>query len=135
MVIGRSRTNRWTGAAVACFASNLVPRRLNEIAPPGQLRRYAANVVMLKRHVFLFCFLISLFPFVAINVAAFIVTSRCCEGDSYMESGFPLYWYTEGGFVEHPRFLWNALAADVIIAVGASLISAKILKSVFRPNG
>src|ERR1700686_939366 len=31
-----------TRAAGACFASNLVRRRLNEIAPPGQLDRYAA---------------------------------------------------------------------------------------------
>lgn len=30
-------TTRWTGAAVACFASNLVRRRVREIAPPGQL--------------------------------------------------------------------------------------------------
>ena len=30
-------TTRWTGAAVACFASNLVRGRLREIAPPGQL--------------------------------------------------------------------------------------------------
>ena len=30
-------TTRWTGAAGACFASNLVWRRWNEIAPPGQL--------------------------------------------------------------------------------------------------
>src|ERR1700730_13765150 len=37
----RRRTNRWTGAAGACFASNLVGRRLNEIAPAGQLERYA----------------------------------------------------------------------------------------------
>jgi hypothetical protein len=28
---------------VACFATNLVRRRLNEIAPPGQLRRSVAN--------------------------------------------------------------------------------------------
>jgi hypothetical protein len=72
---------------------------------------------------------------VAINLFLFIVTSRCCEGDSYTESGFPLHWHIEGGFVEHPRFLWNMLAANVIIAVVASLISAKILKSVFQPSG
>jgi hypothetical protein len=35
------RTTRWTGAAVACFASSLVRRSLNEVAPPGQLRRSA----------------------------------------------------------------------------------------------
>jgi len=36
----RHITNRWTGAAVARFASTLVRRRLNEIAPPGQLKRW-----------------------------------------------------------------------------------------------
>jgi hypothetical protein len=34
-------TNRWTGAAGACFASNMVRRRLDEFAPPGQLKRWA----------------------------------------------------------------------------------------------
>jgi hypothetical protein len=38
---GIGLTTRWTGAAVARFASSLVRRDLNEIAPPGQLRRYA----------------------------------------------------------------------------------------------
>ena len=35
--MARNRTSRWTGAAGACFASNLVRRRLRETAPPGQL--------------------------------------------------------------------------------------------------
>jgi hypothetical protein len=39
----RAPTTRWTGAAGACFASNLVRRRLREFAPPGQLRRWAAT--------------------------------------------------------------------------------------------
>src|SRR5262245_18177482 len=34
-----SRTNRWTRAAGACFASRPVRRCLNELAPPRQLRR------------------------------------------------------------------------------------------------
>jgi hypothetical protein len=38
----RRPTNRWTRAAGACFASRLVRRCLNEIAPPRQLRRWAA---------------------------------------------------------------------------------------------
>jgi hypothetical protein len=38
-------TNRWTGAAGACFASSLVRRRLNEIAPPGQLKRYTVDAL------------------------------------------------------------------------------------------
>jgi hypothetical protein len=38
-------TNRWTGAAVARFASSLARRRLNEIAPPGQLRRWVAHLL------------------------------------------------------------------------------------------
>ena len=33
----RRITTRWTGAAGACFASGVTRRRLNEIAPPGQL--------------------------------------------------------------------------------------------------
>ena len=38
----RGPTNRWTGAAGACFALSLVRRSLDEYAPPGQLRRWAA---------------------------------------------------------------------------------------------
>jgi hypothetical protein len=37
LIDDRRTTTRWTGAAGACFASGLVRRRLNEIAPPGQL--------------------------------------------------------------------------------------------------
>ena len=37
----RDPTTRWTGAAGACSASSLVRRRVNEIAPPGQLKRSA----------------------------------------------------------------------------------------------
>src|SRR5882724_8746595 len=40
----RGITTRWTGAAGACFASNLVRRRLNEIAPPGQLNCWGAHI-------------------------------------------------------------------------------------------
>jgi hypothetical protein len=39
----RRPTNRWTGAAVGRFTSSLVRRRLDGIAPPGQLNRYVAN--------------------------------------------------------------------------------------------
>ena len=35
-------TSRWTGAAVGCFLTSLVRRRLNVNAPPGQLHRYTA---------------------------------------------------------------------------------------------
>jgi hypothetical protein len=38
-ILTRCRTNRWTGAAVARFASSLIWRYLNEFAPPGQLNR------------------------------------------------------------------------------------------------
>ena len=38
----RRRTNRWTRAAGACFASSLVRRYLIEFAPPRQLRRSTA---------------------------------------------------------------------------------------------
>jgi hypothetical protein len=39
----RRRTNRWTGAAVGCFVTSKMRRRLNEFAPPGQLKRSAAH--------------------------------------------------------------------------------------------
>ena len=34
-------TTRWTGAAIASFSTCLVRRRWREVAPPGQLRRWA----------------------------------------------------------------------------------------------
>src|SRR5882762_4573440 len=43
LATGRRRTNRWTGAAVARFASSLVRRRLNDLAPPAQLNRSALD--------------------------------------------------------------------------------------------
>ena len=46
----RHITNRWTGAAGVCFASNSVRRRLREIAPPGQLCRYAIVGRLARRH-------------------------------------------------------------------------------------
>jgi hypothetical protein len=39
---------RWTGAAVACFASSLARRNLNGIAPPGQLKRWTLGCEMNK---------------------------------------------------------------------------------------
>jgi hypothetical protein len=45
-VTNSRRTSRWTGAAVACFASSLVRRRLREIAPPGQLKRWVSFLQM-----------------------------------------------------------------------------------------
>jgi len=49
VVSGRGITTRWTGAAGACFASNLVRRRLKGIAPPGQLRRYLPPFMKVSR--------------------------------------------------------------------------------------
>jgi hypothetical protein len=45
LVVERCRTNRWTGAAVARFASSLGRRSLNEFAPPGQLKRYPSPLL------------------------------------------------------------------------------------------
>jgi len=42
-------SNRWTGAAVAHFASSLVRRCLNEFAPPRQLNRWASIDLILFR--------------------------------------------------------------------------------------
>src|SRR5258705_356455 len=45
-------TIRWTGAAGARFGSNLVRRRLSEIAPPRQLRRSASTAATSERRGF-----------------------------------------------------------------------------------
>ena len=50
-----------------------------------------------------------------------------------MEAGFPIRWYVTGWLPT--RFHLEPFLADVVIAVGASLIGAKILKSVFEPRG
>jgi hypothetical protein len=88
---------------------------------------------MLKRHPFIIYFAISFLPFLALNLLGYLAASRCCEGDSYIEVGFPFIWY-RNGWVVLPRVMWNGLVEDMLIAVGASLVSAKILKSVFQPN-
>lgn len=86
----------------------------------------------LERYTFAICFVISLFPFVVLNLFMYIAALNCCEGDSVMEAGFPLKWYITGWVFR--GVLWNAFVTDVIIALVASLISAKILKSVFQPG-
>ena len=40
----RRITTRWTAAAGACFASNLVRRWLRECAPPGELKRWSLMI-------------------------------------------------------------------------------------------
>lgn len=107
-------------------------RRLNGIAAPVN-----SDVMplpfKLKRYTFPICFGISLLPFVALNVAMYVSALYCCEGDSVMEAGFPLKWYVTGWVFR--GVLWNAFVVDVVLAVVASLVSAKILTSVFRPAG
>src|ERR1700680_1382731 len=43
LLTGRRITNRWTGARIASFSTCLVRRRLNVIAAPGQLKRWASS--------------------------------------------------------------------------------------------
>ena len=95
---------------------------------------------MFRRHTFLFCFVVSLLPFLAVNLFGYMAASKCCkvEGDmvahSYMEAGFPIPWYTTGGFVAPAHLVWDALIVDALIIVGISYVSGRILKSVFQPN-
>lgn len=88
--------------------------------------------IKLSRHVFAICFGISLLPFVALNLAMYISARQCCDGDSVMEAGFPIAWYITGWVFR--GVIWNALILDAAIALIASLISGKILKTVFQPN-
>ena len=72
-----------------------------------------------------------MFPFVAINLAMYIAAINCCSGDFAMETGFPLRWYV-GGW--GPGMIWESFVLDILLALTASFISARILKSVFQPN-
>jgi hypothetical protein len=85
-----------------------------------------------KRHTFAICFGISLFPFVAINSAMYIAAINCCSGDGVMDAGFPLKWYV-GSWVDI-GVIWEAFVLDVMLALTASVISAKILKLILQPN-
>jgi hypothetical protein len=89
---------------------------------------------MLKRHTFITCFAVSLLPFLAVNLSGYIAAPECCTGDSYTEAGFPIPWYTSGGFVAPPHIIREALIADALIIVGISYAGGRILASVFQPN-
>ena len=87
---------------------------------------------MLRRHAFAVCFGISLFPFVVLNLAMYISAVRS-DSHSVTEAGFPIKWYITGWVFR--GVLWNAFVFDVVLALIASLVSARILKSVFQPDG
>ncbi len=89
---------------------------------------------MLKRHNFITCFAVSLLPFLTVNLLGYIAASKCCTGDSYMEAGFPIPWYTTGGYVRPPHIIWAALIVDALIIGGISYASGGLLASVFQPN-
>ena len=89
---------------------------------------------MLRRHTFIICSVVSLLPPLAVNLLGYFAASNCCEGDSYMEAGFPIPWYTTGGFVAPAHIIWEALIVDALIVIGISFVSGRILRSVFQPN-
>jgi len=85
-----------------------------------------------KRYTFAICFGISIFPLVALNLITYIAAINCCRGhDSAMEAGFPLKWYV-GGW--GPGMIWEPFVLDVMLALTASVISARILKSILQPD-
>ena len=85
-----------------------------------------------KRYTFAICFGISLFPFVALNLTMYIAAINCCKGqDTAMEVGFPLKWYV-GGW--GPGMIGESFVLNVMLALTASVISARILKSVLQPD-
>jgi len=85
-----------------------------------------------KRYTFAICFGISLLPFVALNLAAYILAIHCCNGDTAIEAGFPLKWYVQNWMAQ--GVIWDAFVLDVMLALTASAISAKILKPILDPN-
>ena len=62
----------------------------------------------------------------------YIAAIHCCRGHGVMDAGFPLKWYV-GSWVG-PGMIWEAFVLDVMLALTASVISAKILKSILQPN-
>jgi len=86
----------------------------------------------LKRYTFAICFGISLFPFVALNVAIYLLASSLGGCVFVVEVGFPLKWYVSNWNFQ--GVVWDAFVFDVMLVVTASLISAKILKSVLQPS-
>jgi hypothetical protein len=86
-----------------------------------------------KRYTFAICFGISIFPFVALNLAMYLWALQCCDGHSIAEAGFPIKWYVTGWVFR--GVMWEAFFANALVALIVSLISAKILKSVFQPIG
>ena len=99
-------------------------RRVNSTVMPLPLK--------LKRYTFLICFAVVFLPFLALNLVSYIAARNCCEGDSIMEAGFPLTWWISGW--APPRIIWNAFIADLLLAIVASVIGAKVLTSVFQPT-
>jgi hypothetical protein len=51
-----------------------------------------------------------------------------------MEAGFPIPWYTTGGFVAPRHIIWEALIVDALLVIGISYVSGRILRSVFQPD-
>ena len=89
---------------------------------------------MSRRYTFLIFFAVSLLPWVAVNLWGYLAALRCCEGDSIMPVGFPAVFYTAGSWVAPGGIMWDGLAVNALFAIGVSLVSAKILRSVFRPT-
>lgn len=90
---------------------------------------------MSRRLTFLVCFAVSLLPWVAVNLSGYLGALRCCEGDGIMPVGLPAVFYTGGGWSLPGGIMWDALAVNALCATGVSLVSARILQSVFRPAG
>ena len=58
---------------MACFVSNLVRRRLNEVAPPGQLRRWATFFDSLMRYLLHWGNELNWLPIIVLGIAAVAV--------------------------------------------------------------
>jgi hypothetical protein len=85
-----------------------------------------------KVYTFAVCFGISLFPFVAINLLMYTAALRWSNCDTVVAAGFPIKWYVAawlgGGMI------WDAFVLNVMLALTASVISARILRPIFQPN-
>ena len=85
-----------------------------------------------KRYTFAVGFGISLFPFVAMNLTMYIFAVNWCTCDTVTEAGFPLNWYACNWVFQ--GVIWDAFVFNVMLVLTASVISAKILKSILQPD-
>lgn len=91
-------------------------------------RQFSAMVI--RTRAYALGFLAGGFVFVMLNTLSYrqmINTASCC--DQVMSFGFPLEWYSFGGFVGMTDIHWWNLAADITAGLFICLLFGRLFKS------